>query len=98
MCKPFFLYFHEHVAKHQAKVEVSNCFLCFFNMISLLTNVPLMEVIDICVNKSYGRNDNVMDIPIKTFKELLLFVTKGVEISFNNLISSKQMYWLWFHH
>ena len=67
-----------------SNIEVSNCFICSFDIKSLFTNVPLTEVIDICVSEAYGATDQLVDMPVHVFKELLIFATKDVEFSFND--------------
>ena len=72
------------------KVKTSNLpsdgFMCSFDVVSLFTNVPLNEVINICADALY-RNDDI-DPVITTlhedsFKELMKRVTSGVEFSFD---------------
>ena len=60
--------------------------MCSFDVVSLFTNVPLAEVIDICADALF-RNDDI-DPEITTlseasFKELMILATSGVEFSFN---------------
>ena len=64
-------------------------YMCSFDVVSLFTNVPLQEVINICADALY-RNDEI-DIELTTlseesFKELILLATSGVEFSFNNMM------------
>ena len=63
-----------------------NGYMCSFDVVSLFTNVPLAEVIDICADALF-RNDDI-DPEITTlseasFKELMRLATSGVEFSFN---------------
>ena len=64
-------------------------YMCSFDVVSLFTNVPLEEVIDICADALF-RNDNI-DLELTTltedsFKELMRLATSGVEFSFNDKI------------
>ena len=64
-------------------------YMCSFDVVSLFTNVPQEEVIDICVDALF-RNDNIdMELTTLTedsFKELMRRATSGVEFSFNDKI------------
>ena len=63
--------------------------MCSFDIVSLFTNVPLKEVIDICAQALY-RNKSISPVPPslseKSFRELLEKVTSGVEFSFNGVM------------
>ena len=58
-------------------------------MVSLFTNVPLEETIDICADALY-RNDDVepmiTTLTEDSFRKLLRMVTSGVEFSFNDIM------------
>ena len=58
--------------------------MCSFDVVSLFTNVPLEETIDICANALY-RNDDAEPTALSedSFRTLLRTVTSGVEFSFN---------------
>ena len=60
--------------------------MCSFDVVSLFTNVPLEEVINICADALY-RNDDIEPVITtlteSSFKELMRLVTSGVEFSFN---------------
>ena len=60
-------------------------FMCSFDVVSLFTNVPLVEVIDICANVLYS-NECVGDAQLSesSFRKLMKLVTSGVEFSFDN--------------
>ena len=61
--------------------------MCSFDVVSLFTNVPLEETINICLDVLY-RNDEV-DTPWiseTAFRELMLLVTTGVEFSFSDIM------------
>ena len=64
-------------------------YMCSFDVVSLFTNVPLEEVIDICADALF-RSDNIdMELTTLTedsFKELMRLATSGVELSFNDKI------------
>ena len=48
-------------------------------MVSLFTNVPLIETIDIIVDREYGSSATITpNIPHKTFRKMLLLCTKGM--------------------
>ena len=61
--------------------------MCSFDVVSLFTNVPLDETVDICADALY-RNEDIEPPPLteKSFRELLLNLTSGVEFSFNNVM------------
>ena len=63
--------------------------MCSFDVVSLFTNVPLQEVIDICAKAIY-HDDNIPTLPTslteKSFKELMYRVTSGVEFSFDGVM------------
>lgn len=63
--------------------SLSSPFMCSFDVKSLFTNVPLLEVIDICVHEMYS-GDIKQSIPRAVFRELLIMATSGVEFSFDN--------------
>ena len=61
--------------------------MCSFDVVSLFTNVLLEETINICLDVLY-RNDEV-DTPWiseTAFRELMLLVTTGVELSFSDIM------------
>ena len=66
-----------------------NGYMCSFDVVSLFTNVPLKEVIDICACAIY-HDDDIQTQPTslteKSFRELLQMVTSGVEFSFDDLM------------
>ena len=50
-----------------------------FDVISLFTNVPLVETIDIIINRLYDEhNNNSIPIPKDIFKKLVLLATQGI--------------------
>ena len=72
--------------KIRAKKLPLNGYMCSFDVVSLFTNVPLEEVINICADALY-RNDDIEPVITtlteNSFKELMRLVTSGVEFSFN---------------
>ena len=59
-------------------------FMCSFDVVSLFTNVPLEEVIDICCGVLYSDQcESVIQLSESSFRKLVKLVTSGVEFSFN---------------
>ena len=59
-------------------------FMCSFDVKSLFTNVPLLETIDICVQKLFQhQNDLVHGMSSSEFRYLLLSATKDSHFLFN---------------
>lgn len=61
-------------------------FMVSYDILSLFTNIPLEETIDICVDVLYRSHLNTHRFPENTFKKLILFDIQGVEFSFNNIM------------
>ena len=59
-------------------------FMCSFDVVSLFTNVPIDETIQICLDTLYRSNIPPPGIKEDLLKKLLLKSTKDVEFSFNN--------------
>ena len=63
--------------------------MCSLDGVSLFTNVPLKEVIDICVDAIY-RDDCVQTEPTMlsetSFRKLMEMVTSDVEFSFDGVM------------
>ena len=63
--------------------------MCSFDVVSLFTNVPLVETIGICADVLY-RNSDVFPFPPNLeedeFRKLMLRVTSGVEFSFDDVM------------
>ena len=76
-------------------------YMCSFDVVSLFTNVPLEEMIDICADALF-RNDNIDMEPTTltedSIKELMRPATSGVEFSFNTRYIVKLMAWQWDRH
>ena len=51
---------------------------------SLFTNIPLDEIIDICVDNLYNDNENPPNIPKHDFRNLLNITTKEPFFMLNN--------------
>ena len=60
--------------------------MCSFDIKSLFTNVPLREVIEICVDQLYNSNISSPEFPRDVCYELLQMATTNVEFSFNNIM------------
>ena len=58
--------------------------MCFFDVSSLFTNVPLDETIKICSDVLYGDSDLQPLIPRDVFVELMKSAISSVEFNFNN--------------
>ena len=73
----------------KSKLPRSTGHMCSFDIVSLFTNVPLHETIDICMNSLY--RDDMVELIYTAIREdslrkLLLMVTSGVEFSFDNIM------------
>ena len=49
-----------------------------FDVVSLFTNVPLPETIEIIINYLYEENKNIMPVERKVFKKLMFIATQGI--------------------
>ena len=65
----------------------SNGSICSFDVVSLFTNVPLLETIDICCNALY-HSSNIASPSLSemSYRKLMLMVTSGVEFSFDDIM------------
>ena len=61
-----------------------NLHMASLDVDSLLTNIPLDETIDICVDNLYNDNKNPPNIPKHDFRNLLNIATKESFFMFNN--------------
>ncbi len=66
---------------YQSKID-ENCFMVSFDIVSLFTNVPLKEIIDIATDYVYS-SDTKPNYDQKVFKKLLTYATGGI-FTFNN--------------
>ena len=62
--------------------NLSKIFLVTYNVISLFTNIPLQETIDIALNLIFNFNSN-LNITKKELKKLFLFATSQTHFIFN---------------
>ena len=62
-----------------------------FDVVSLFTNVPLPEAIDIIINYLYEENKNIMPIGRKVFRKLMFMATQGI-FMFNEKLYCFQNY------
>ena len=59
-------------------------FMCTFDVVSLFTNIPVKETINIIVNSIYDSGNNVRNLSRNEFKKLLELITEDNYIIFNN--------------
>ena len=72
-------------AKTMQNLDIDpNFFVCFFDVSSLFTNVPLDETINISPEALYDESDSQPVVPKDVFVELMTSATCSVEFSFNN--------------
>ena len=93
--EPVLKYFSEYSLKDSftfvdkiKDMDAQNTFIASFDVKSLFTNVPLEEVIEICVDTLYKISNPT--VSRKNFKKLLKLATSGVKFSFNSLIYSQK--------
>ena len=55
-----------------------------FDIVSLLTNVPLDETIEIIIKRIYDKTEINTDIPNKEIRKLLYLCTKNAHFTLNN--------------
>ena len=79
-------HFCQHIEQLTEECEdLDSKFMCSFDVVSLFTNVPLDETIQICLDSLY-RDPNIsppMNVPEELLKKLLIKATTEVEFSFN---------------
>ena len=61
-------------------------FLCSFDVVSLFTNVPIDETINICASALYHSDISPPQLTETSFRELMAKVTKEVHFSFNDVM------------
>ena len=68
----------------QSQHDIESLCMCSFDVVSLFTNVPLQETIDVCMDALY-RDESITAplVPEDLVKKLLLKATADVEFSFN---------------
>ena len=95
--KPVIQYYGKHCVKDsfmfsdaiRTKDLTAGGYMCSFDVVSLFTNVPLKEVIDICADALYRNDDIECDLNTLTegsFRKLMELVTSGVEFSFDGVM------------
>ena len=62
----------------------SSIFLCFFDISSLFTNVPLAKTIEICADVLYNDDSMAPSFPHNIFVELMQLATCSLKFSCNN--------------
>ena len=60
--------------------------LCSFDVVSLFTNVPLSDTVDICADALFRNSLPTPTLSEASFRRLMLMVTSGVEFSFDNVM------------
>ena len=58
--------------------------MVWFDVVSLFTNVPLDEIIDIIIKRIYDKKEINTDVPKKEMRELLYLCTKNAHFTLNN--------------
>ena len=58
-------------------------YMCSFDVVSLFTNIPLDQTINICIRKLFECNDTVCNLSREQLRELLMFATKQNHFTFN---------------
>ena len=72
-------------AKTMQNLDINlDVFMCSFDASSLFTNVPLDEIIKICLKALYGQPDSLPVIANDVYAKLMKSATSLVEFSFNN--------------
>lgn len=61
-----------------------NLSMCSFDMRSLFTNIPLQEVITICIDDLFANDIHVQGIEKEILQESLTFATTDVQFSFDD--------------
>ena len=65
-------------------LKANDTFLSYFDLKSLLTNVPLNEVINVCADTLSGLENQILKR--NNFILLMKLATEEVEFSFNNIL------------
>jgi hypothetical protein len=61
-------------------------FMCSFDVVSLFTNIPIDETIDICLDKVFHDNDTVHNMSRVQFRKLLSYCVKQNHFMYNGII------------
>ena len=59
-------------------------FMCSFDVVSLFTNIPLEETVEICLDKLYANSETVHNLCRQDLKKLIMFVAKENYFLFDN--------------
>ena len=70
--------------KHLRTLRSNKNVMCSFDIKSLFTNVPLREVLEICVDQLYNSEISPPNFPKDVCYDLLKLATTNVEFSFDN--------------
>ena len=79
--------FCSKLERFEQEGDPAKTYMCSFDAVSLFTNIPLVETIQICLDTLY-RDENLAPptIPEPLFRKLLMKATTEVEFSFDGLI------------
>ena len=61
-------------------------YMCSFNVVSLFTNIPINETIDICLKLLFKNKELVHNLTKTQFKKLLIYCVKQNHFVFNEKI------------
>ena len=73
-------------AMREYTVDCDNVTMCSFDIVSLFTNVPLTEAIDICALLLFHGGCEPPSLSESVFRELMLWATRNVEFSFDDVM------------
>ena len=57
-----------------------------FDVVSLFTNIPLIETVEICLDKLFSNSDKVHNLTRENLKKLIIFAAQENHFIFNNKI------------
>ena len=79
--------FCSNLERFEQETKATETYMCSFDVVSLFTNIPLADTIQICVDTLY-RDENLVPptIPETLFRKLLMKATTEVEFSFDGVI------------
>ena len=79
--------FCANIADFSAHSDITNTYMCSFDVTSLFTNIPLAETIRICLDTLYRDPDiNKPSVPENLLEKLLRKATTEVEFSFDGVM------------
>ena len=61
-------------------------FMASFDVVSLFTNIPLIETVEICLDKLFSNSDKVHNLTREDLKKLIIFAAQENHFIFNNNI------------